>query len=202
MGGFEVGAQAVGLAVEPFGVLAGGLDLELEADVDISLGKGIGHTGGKAGVGALVADGDDVALARGFDVELFFEQFGQPHLDVALAVGVFAPFLLHGGRLVHLEQADHPLGDAVGRNDVDLGGHVTGDHLCRQQAAEQRVSAFGVNHQRDFGGVLLGQDQADGERGANDHGQRGEHQPEAGAEDEQKLLERHINDPGPRTGFP
>jgi len=142
-------------------------------------------------VGGFEVDGDDVAFARGFDVELFLQQRGEPDVDAALAFGGFLPVLLHLGVLVELEQAHDALGDALAVDDVDLRGHVAGHGERGQHHAGDRVGRLDVDDDVGAGAVLLRQQQADDDGGDDGGEQREQRDLLAREQDEQELLEGH-----------
>ena len=100
LGFIQARAQLAGAAFEPVRVLPGRFHFQFDVGIDIGLGEGVGDSGGKARVGGLEADGDDVGFTRGFDVEFLLQQFGQPGLDGALAFGIVLPVFDHLGVLV------------------------------------------------------------------------------------------------------
>ena len=136
LGFFEFVAHQLGLLFKKRGVLARWGQLEVEVHVQVGLCKGVRHGSGKVGVGAGIADVDDVAFARRLYLQLSLQQVGQPDNELPLALGFFLPLGLDGGALVHLQQLHHALGHAVAVDDVDLRGHVArGDHALEHHAA-------------------------------------------------------------------
>ena len=190
LGRFKLFAQKFCLLLEPDGGLARRFDFQIEVDVNVGLREGVGEGRGKARLAAAVADVDDIALARGFHVELGLQQFGQPDNKLALAFGGFLPLRLDGRAFVHAQQLDHALGNAIAFDDVDLGGHVAGrDHSGHHAGNRVRLD---VDQDGGAGGVLLGQEQADHQCDEYDGNQGVERRLGTRHQDEQELLEGHV----------
>ena len=157
MGLFQLVAQLPGLFFKKRCVLARRRQFQVEVYVQVGLRKSVGHRGGEVGISAGITDVDDVAFARRLYVQPFLQQFGQPVDELAFALGFFLPLLLDDRALIHLQQLDHALRNAVAVDDVDLRGHVAGRDHAGQHHTADRVGGLDVDHHGRVGAVLLGQ---------------------------------------------
>ena len=175
LGFLEVLPQHLGLVPEPAGILPCRLDLQLDRGLDIGLRVGIGNGSDELRVRAGVGDVEEVAVARGHDLEVSLQQLDEPVVELAPAAGALVPLLFHRPVLVELQYFDDLPRHAVALDDVQLRAHVAGDHHRRQQHGGNRVGRLDVHHDGGLGEIFLGQQQARGYRGRDSRQRRRKH---------------------------